>query len=158
MDLTFKTEEGIFNFRVCAVITHNGKLLAMKNEQTPYYFLPGGRVSLHEAAQEAILRELREELGICASIIRPLWLNQGFFIEDVSQKRFHELCIYYLIDVSKTDLCTNIDRFVTQEGDRTNTFHWLPFEALKNEYIYPLFIKDKIYDLPQNFTILTEYE
>lgn len=31
MDITFKTEQGIFNYRVCAIITHNNKLLAMKD-------------------------------------------------------------------------------------------------------------------------------
>ena len=68
MDLTFKTKGGIFNYRVCAVIKHNNKLLAMKNNNTPYYFLPGGRVTLHESADAAIKRELKEELGIKAKL------------------------------------------------------------------------------------------
>jgi len=47
----------------------------MKNKNTPYYFLPGGRVNLHEAADAAIKRELKEELGIDADVVRPLWLT-----------------------------------------------------------------------------------
>ena len=38
MDLTFKTEEGIFNYRVCAIILHNGALLTTKHNNSPYYF------------------------------------------------------------------------------------------------------------------------
>lgn len=57
-----------------------------------------------EKPRTAVLRELREELGIEARIERPLWVNQAFFTEQVSRKRYHELCFYYLIDFSKTDL------------------------------------------------------
>lgn len=31
MDLTLKTEEGYFNYRVAAVIVNNGKILAQRN-------------------------------------------------------------------------------------------------------------------------------
>ena len=158
MDLTFKTETGIFNYRVCAVILHDGKLLAMKNQQTPYYFLPGGRVHLHEAAEDAILREIREELNIEPKSIRPLWLNQGFFTEDVTGKRFHEICIYYLVDAEGTDLLAKGNRFTTHESAHDNFFEWIPLSRLQEEYLYPLFIKEKIFNLPEHFTILTEYE
>ena len=81
MDITFCTEQGRFNYRVCAIIINDDKLLAMHDERSPYYYLPGGRVKLHETAEEAIIRELQEELRINAKIIRPLWLNQSFFTE-----------------------------------------------------------------------------
>ena len=158
MDLTFQTEEGIFNYRVCAVILYDDKLLAMKNSKTPYYFLPGGRVQLHEAAESAILREIREELNIEPKILRPLWLNQGFFTEDVSGKRFHEICLYYLVDVSETDLLSKGLRFIVHESGRENLFEWLPLSRLQEEYLYPLFIKKKIFNLPEHLTVLTEYE
>ena len=100
MDISFKTEEGIFNYRVCAVIVHEGKILAMHDERSPYYYLPGGRVELHETAENAVLREVREELEIEAEILRPLWLNQGFFVEDVNHRKYHEICLYFLVDIS----------------------------------------------------------
>ena len=158
MDLTFKTEEGIFNYRVCAVIIHDGKLLATKNPRTPYFYLPGGRVQLHEPAEKAILRELREELDICPKNIRPLWLNQGFFTEDVTGSRFHEICIYYLVDVEGTDLPDKGSSFTTSESTHENTFRWIPLSDLESEYLYPLFIKQKIFDLPEHLTVLTEFE
>ena len=158
MDLTFKSETGIFNYRVCAVILHEGKLLAMKNSKTPYFFLPGGRVQLHEAAEAAIVREIQEELGIELKILRPLWLNQGFFTEDVSGKRFHELCLYYLVDGSDASLLEKGKQFTLQESGEENTFKWIPLTRLQSEYLYPLFIKEKIFSLPEYLTVLTEYE
>lgn len=158
MDITFRTEEGRFNYRVCAMILQEGKILAMKDQSSPYYYLPGGRVRLHEAADDALLREIREELGIEAKIIRPVWLNQGFFQEDVTGERFHELCVYYLMDISGTDLFSRGETFMWQEGSRTHTYTWLPLEALEGEYFYPKFLRRKIFHLPEHLTVLAEYE
>ena len=158
MDLTFKTDGGIFNYRVCAIILHDGALLATQNKDTPYYYLPGGRVKLHETAEAAIQRELFEELGVRGKIIRPLWLNQGFFTEDVTKEKFHELCIYFLIDISETDLPSCGNSFVRYEGERRYSYEWIPLVKLDEKCLYPLFIKEKIYDLPESFTILAEYE
>ena len=157
MDLTFRTENGVFNYRVCAIIKHNNKLLAMKNNNTPYYFLPGGSVDLHETSENAILRELKEELGIEAKIVRPLWFAQSFFIEDESLEKFHELCMYYLVDVSDTDL-VNHERFEGLVTWNHEVFEWLDIDTLNERYLYPLFIKGKINDLPERFEMLTEYE
>lgn len=78
MDITFNTSEGVFNYRVCAVILHAEKILAMHNERSPYFYLPGGRVNLKETAEHAVLREVREELNTNLKIARPLWINQAF--------------------------------------------------------------------------------
>ena len=158
MDLTVRTEDGTFNYRVCAVILHDGKILATKGQSTPYYFLPGGRVQLHEPAEKAVVREIREELDIEPEIIRPLWLNQGFFTEDVSGARFHELCMYYLVDISKTNLLSRGEKFTMVESGRTYYYEWIPLSRLEDEYLYPLFIKKNIYALPEHLTVLTEYE
>ena len=157
MDLTFKTDNGVFNYRVCAVIKHNNKLLAMKNNFSPYFYLPGGRVNMHEGAEEAIKRELKEELGIDARIVRPLWLVQGFFVEDTCEEKFHELCIYFLVDVSDTDLI-NHECFEGLVTEHHEVFEWLDTATIKEQYLYPLFIKERINDLPKQFEILEEWE
>lgn len=156
MDITFKTDEGRFNYRVCAVIINENRLLAMHDERSPYFYLPGGRVNLHETAENAVLREIKEELEIDAEIVRPLWFNQSFFIEEVNHEHYHELCLYFLVDISKTNLLDKGEKFSIVEGKHDHTFEWLAFNNLKSEYLYPLFIKDKIYDLPNELTMVTE--
>lgn len=156
MDVSFKVNEQKFNYRVCAMIIYEGKILAMQDERSPYYYLPGGRVSLAERAEDAVIREVQEELGVTAKIVRPLWLNQGFFTEEVDNLRYHELCIYFLMDISNTNLLSRGNRFITKEGNRTHTFEWLQFERLKDEYFYPLFLKEEIFNLPTTFTLRTE--
>ena len=158
MDISYKTESGKFNYRVCAMIISDGKILAMHDERSPYFYLPGGRVKMGETAEDAVIREVREELGIIAKIARPLWLNQAFFTEDVDHLRYHELCIYFLMDISETNLLERGNEFTVNEGKKTHIFEWLDFDQLKEEYFYPLFLKKEIFNLPNEFTIRTEIE
>ena len=158
MDVTFKTSEGVFNYRVCGIIIHDNKILAMHNERCPYYFLPGGRVQLNETVEEAILREIKEELQVEAKIVRPLWFNQAFFTEDVSKQKFHEICMYYLIDISETDILSRGESFMLEEDNQKHIFEWLPFDKLENEYFYPIFLKKSIYCLPETLTIIENYD
>ena len=158
MDISFQSENEKFNYRVCAVILNDGKILAMQDERSPYFYLPGGRVKMGETAEDAVIRETKEELNIIARIIRPLWLNQGFFKEDVDGLQYHEICIYFLMDISDTDLLSRGDAFFRQEGVHRHTFQWLKYEQVQHEYFYPVFLKKQIFDLPQTFMIQTEYE
>lgn len=157
MDLTFKTETGVFNYRVCAVIKHNGRLLAMKNNYSSYYYLPGGRVNMHENSDSAIKRELKEELDIDVNIVQPLWVVQSFFVEDESKDKFHEICIYYLVDISDTELI-NHQRFQGIVTWNNEVFEWLDIDTIGEKYLYPLFIKERINNLPNQLEMLTEYE
>ena len=158
MDISFRVGEDKFNYRVCAMIMSEGKILAMQDERSPYYYLPGGRVSMGETAEEAVVREVEEELGIVAKIERPLWLNQAFFKEEINKLNYHEMCIYFLMDVSGTELMSFGDQFTKKEGECTHFFKWLELESLENEYFYPLFLKKEIFNLPSVFTIRTEDE
>lgn len=158
MDISFQIEGQKFNYRVCAMIISENKILAMRDERSPYFYLPGGRVGMGETAEQAVVREVQEELGVTPKIARPLWLNQAFFTEDVDSLRYHELCIYFLMDISDTNLLEKGNIFTLTEGKHIHTFEWLEFERLKNEYFYPTFLKKEIYNLPNEFTIRTELE
>lgn len=158
MDISFISGNDKFNYRVCAMIISGNKILAMHDERSPYYFLPGGRVKIGETAEDAVIREVQEELGIVPKITRALWLNQAFFKEDVDNLNYHELCIYFLMDIRDTALLLRGEKFTTNEEGRTHTFEWLEFDRLKNEYFYPSFLKKDIFNLPNSFTIRTEIE
>ena len=158
MDITYVSNRKKFNYRVCAIIISNNKILAMHDERSPYFYLPGGRVQMGETAEHAVIREEQEKLNVTPKIIAPLWLNQSFFTEDVDKLNYHEICIYYLMDISETGLLEKGERFTLHEGHHIHDFEWLAFERLQDEYFYPIFLKTNIYNLPKQFTIRTEYE
>lgn len=62
------------------------------------------------------------------------------------------------MDISNTDLLKRGNRFTVKEERHTNNFEWLEFEKLKDEYFYPLFLKNEIFHLPKYFTVRTEKE
>lgn len=159
MDISYTCDNQRFNYRVCAMIISGNKILAMHDERSPYFYLPGGRVMMGETAEQAVVREVREELGMTPKITRPLWLNQAFFTEDVEGIDYHELCIYFLMDISETNLLLEQGHsFTRTEGEHIHTFEWLEFDRLKEEYFYPVFLKKEIYNLPNEFTLRTETE
>ncbi len=158
MDISFLKGQGKFNYRVCAVLIFDNRILTIRYERSPYAYLPGGRVKMGETAEHAVLREVQEELGITAKIIRPLWLNQAFFTEDVDHLNYHELCIYFLMDISDTDLLERGTCFQVREGNQMNSFEWIELERLKDVYFYPVFLKESIFNLPENFTMRVEIE
>ena len=158
MDISYNCENQKFNYRVCAMIISENKILAMHDERSLYFYLPGGRVTMGETAEQAVIREISEELGVKMKVIRPLWLNQSFFTEDVDGFCYHELCIYFLMDISDTNLLEMGNTFTQMEGKHIHTFEWLEFDRLKDEYFYPIFLKKEIYNLPDEFTLRTELE
>ena len=157
MDISYINGNNKFNYRVGAIIIYDNKLLVMHDERSPYYYLPGGRVKMNETADQAITREIQEELNIDCKIIRPLWLSQSFFNEDVDKIDYHELCIYFMIELLDKELYKK-NIFILNERNHTLKFEWLEFDRLQNEYFYPLFLKKEIYNLPEHFTIRTDYE
>ena len=72
MDISYNCENQKFNYRVCAMIIAENKILAMHDERSPYFYLPGGRVKMGETAEQAVVREVQEELGVTPEITRPL--------------------------------------------------------------------------------------
>lgn len=158
MDMTIKIDDGYFNYRVAAVIINKNRLLVMYNTECSSYYLPGGRVQLHESSETAIMREMKEELFIDINNFRPLWLNECFFIEESVNEKFHELCIYYLVDIKDTNFNHFEDKFILKENGRNNYFEWISFDKLGKQLVYPLFIKDEIYNLPNNLEIRIDYE
>jgi 8-oxo-dGTP diphosphatase len=47
-----------------AVIIKKDKILLCKQKDKDYYFLPGGHINFGETAQQALQREIQEELGV----------------------------------------------------------------------------------------------
>lgn len=145
MDLTFKTKEGRFNYRVGAIIIDDNKLLMVTNSNKDYYYSVGGRVKFGETAEKAILREAKEETGIDFAIDYLAFVHENFFTERQTKEIFHELAFYYVLK-PKNDLSKIICKSVTEEGI-SESLEWLKLNQLEQYEIYPTFLRQEVNNL-----------
>jgi len=54
-------------FASCALIVRDSKVLLVRHSYVPGWLLPGGGIARGEAAADAILREMKEEIGLVKS-------------------------------------------------------------------------------------------
>ncbi len=64
---------------------------------------------------------------------------------------------FSFVDVSGTELI-NHNEFIGLETKNNEVFEWLEIKTVKEQYLYPLFIKERINTLPERFEMLTEWE
>ena len=130
----------------------NGKLLVTKDDSTEHYYLPGGRVTMREKAEDALTRELKEELGVTVAPERAMWIAQSFFTLTGKKQRYHELCTYFTVDASGTDLITRGDRF-DSPNELSVHFAWFLFEELLYIDLRPAF-ETEVQNLPSIRSLL----
>ena len=152
MDISIKATAGEFNYRVAAMIVHEAHILVMQDEGIPHDYLPGGRVHLHEPAETALSRELREELDISLPPHQLTFIAESFFTIDST--RYHEMCLYFLME-APPELLIRGDRLTRVEGSEIHHFRWVKFEELRHLSFYPIFLKERIFTLPEHPEFIT---
>lgn len=122
--------------RAVAIIINNGKILLLyrfKNGEE-YYVFPGGGVEEGERIEEAIIREVKEETGLSATIAKQLWEyeNNG------------RIEYFFLIDNFSGELKLGGPEQDRQSGDNIYRLEWISFENLKNLKLLPIPMKEKV--------------
>ncbi len=143
-DISYKiTEEGRdyrFNYRVAAIIEAEGKILLHKFVDADYCFLPGGRVQIGETAQEAIMRELEEELDVKIITTSLPFIAENFF--EYGAETFHEISLFFRIDGSALKLPTN------NEIRGKVQFFWRNGSDIADLNLQPEFLREELGCLP----------
>lgn len=144
MDIGINSEEGKFKFRVCGILEHDGKYLAVKMNNNNFFCLPGGHVELGEDTETAVQREMREELGYEVKIKKLVSVNQNFFV-GVDGRQFHEIGYYYIVNaINEKNI--NASDYTREELDKGKIQHlefkWFTKEELKAIDFRPKYIVD----------------
>lgn len=142
IDVDIKHEDGFFKLRVCGVVKKNNKILTLKASSFDGYCFPGGHVELGELSRVAVLREMKEELGIEVEIEHLICVNENVFT-NVKGTTSHEIAYYYLV-TPKSEICES--DFVIEEMDKgklkKHNFCWLELDKIENYNLMPPVIGD----------------
>jgi 8-oxo-dGTP pyrophosphatase MutT (NUDIX family) len=146
--ISFDMSDGRFNYRVAAVVVHDGHVLVCREADGDFWFLPGGRCEMMESSHDAVRRELREELGVDSNIERLLWIVENFFI--FGERRFHEFGLYFLVTLPGDS--PQLDKsqiYAFREGvDLDLEMRWYRLPELSAINLVPAFLRDGLGELP----------
>lgn len=112
---------------VRAIIVKDDKLLVMKRDKfgKQYYTLVGGHIEPGETAEHALLREIHEETGIAANVVRQVYVEHAN-IPYGDQLVF--LCEYVSGEPQLQP--TSDEALITQMGQNLYLPMWLPLSDL----------------------------
>jgi 8-oxo-dGTP pyrophosphatase MutT (NUDIX family) len=145
------------NLRVAAIFQQRARVLLHRSVLDDFWSLPGGRIQLMEDSQTAILREMKEELGIEVKVERLMWVVENFFVYDDTP--FHEIAFYYLLHFPaesvylQQESFPGVERDFNQAGvDLQLEFRWFHLNELSDLELYPSFLRTDLTALPDRPT------
>jgi 8-oxo-dGTP pyrophosphatase MutT (NUDIX family) len=147
-DITFEGNGAQFGFRPAGSALNQGRVLLQQSELDPFWALPGGRVEMLESAEDALRREMREELRLEVEVEGLLWELENFFVYRTVPNR--EMGLYFLMNVpSGSDLYNAKGVIQTQDELGTKLRHrWQLLDSLRDLDIKPTFLYDVLPELP----------
>ena len=145
VDVKFKEKEYSFHYRVVGVIVRDNKYLIQNIGGKDYYVLPGGHVRIGESSEEALIREVREELeiDILKNDFKLFCYHENIF--ERNGKIEHWIEQYYLVD-SGEKLEKDSWSFVENDVDGVKTLNYIFVnkEELEKIDLKPLSVKKLI--------------
>lgn len=149
--ISFKEENRKFNYRVGAIIISEDKQKVLLHTIKGYgfYLLPGGRVEWMEFAEQAIKRELEEELGLKnINVNVRLYLENFFKFKEVEVQ---EVSVNYVVELtSKHAELEKEEEFRGVEGEKY-IYKWVKIDDVDNYIIKPALLKDVIKNYNSKF-------
>lgn len=142
-DWLFASEKYICNLRVAAVLVKDGKLLVQRDGEE--YALPGGHVKIGETLEVALIREIKEEMGVRIACRKMLWSEECFW--EWNGKQNHSISFYYQAEVCGDVQVSDNGEFVPQKDNCSVAIGWMPIEEMRDVTIYPEFIRNEIFHL-----------
>ena len=156
-DITFKICNVIVNCRAVAIILNEGNILFQKRETDPVWALPGGKIRAGEKSEDAIKRELREELELNNfNVERCNSISEYYFTFD--NTLIHQYIFSYVVSVDNNEwILAEKSEFDGKEKKENLVFKWFDIESLIDAPIKPDFLKEQIDSIKNNDIMFTSY-
>ena len=131
MDIDFKENNYRFLVRCSAIIINSkNEILLFKYKTADYYLLPGGRINRLEDSKTAIIREIKEELGI------ELNFNLLYIFENILKSE----------KIQNIDFCyyAKYDGTIISKEDKNQMFQFVDIKKIEDYNLKPTILKDII--------------
>ena len=153
--INFEIDGVKFNYRVAVIIRDDKNRILLLHSRHGYWFLPGGRCEAGEFSRDAVIRELKEEMGADIEIERPVFLNENIF--SVQETKIHEIGIYYTGGFKDSSLYETEEIKGIEEG-KGYIFKWFSPSDLDEIEIRPEIVKEKLKNIPEHMEIIENRE
>lgn len=142
LDCFCKIENKTFRYRASGIIIEDGCLLLAQSPHLPYLYSVGGGVHIDETAEQAVVREVREETGMTYEIDRLAFISERFVNSE------HRLSFYFLMKPKGTKALN-----VTSNDEK---MIWIPMDKLNEYNISPEWYKTELFDISDNVKFFVE--
>ncbi len=149
MDIKIKDENCNFKMRVAGMFIKEDKVLGVQMCHNGFYCLPGGHIHVGENSEDAIKREVKEEIMIDCTGAKLIIIIENFFAGN-DGKKVHEICYFYLLegDIETKDFSyTENDEGVLKDLE----FKWIKLDELEKYKFKPTILIDKLKSKNYNF-------
>ena len=154
---TFKKSKVKFTFRVVGIALNNNRVLLHKAEKDDFWALPGGHIEMQEQAENALKREMKEEIGVEIEVKRMVWVVENFF--DYEDIPYHELGLYFLIALpSDSKLYDKNEPFIRYDERTKLIFQWHRLDELEKTRLYPTFLQKGLKSIPKNIVHIVQID
>ena len=117
MDLKIKTEKEEFHGRTCGIIKQEDKFLIMRVNKSNYYHIPGGHIEIGEDSEQALIREIKEEIGCNVQKANLFAIQENFWIRD--DKKCHGIEFYYIVQPKELLPMKNYEKIEIDKGEKS---------------------------------------
>ncbi|MBC5637271.1 NUDIX domain-containing protein [Ornithinibacillus sp. BX22] len=125
-----------FHHLARGILIKDNKLLVGKAKGYQNTFLPGGHIEFGESAKDALVREIREELGMRCTVgeflglVEHKWMNQGILNCEINQ----------LFNIEMEDLAMENPQSIEEHIE----FFWVSVYELERYHLQPFLLRTMI--------------
>lgn len=135
-DFRTKSNQTVFGVRATALIVKDNRLLVVEDEDG--FYTIGGAIQVDEATGDAVVREVKEELGVASRAVQLAFIVENRF--EQAEVHYHNIEFHYLVDLLEDAPLT------MQEDTKSLPCRWLAIEALSTVDLKPAFLKTALPD------------
>lgn len=114
------------------VAVRNGRILLCRAKGGDSTYLPGGHIEFGETGEMALVREVKEELGVDSKVTKTLGFLENAFLQ--KGEKHQEINLIYALEVEGAEDAKSQEDWIE--------FVWWPLEKLEEANLLPRAIAD----------------